>query len=81
MKKQVQVEFFLESFRKHLGDIEETLWGFYVKNHPFRSRQSTQQSFRPRKSTQETTRKKTHQAVEGKAPVLRIICKGLENGL
>lgn len=53
----------------------------YVKNHPFRSRQSTPQSFRPRKSTQETTRKKTHQPVEGKAPVLRIICKGLENGL
>ena len=26
-------------------------------------------------------RKKTHQAVEGKAQVLRIICKGLENGL
>lgn len=25
--------------------------------------------------------KKTHQPVEGKAPVLRIICKGLENGL
>lgn len=25
--------------------------------------------------------KKTHQTVEGKAPVLRIICKGLENGL
>ena len=24
---------------------------------------------------------KTHQTVEGKAPVLRIICKGLENGL
>ena len=23
----------------------------------------------------------THQTVEGKAPVLRIICKGLENGL
>lgn len=28
-----------------------------------------------------TCGKKTHQTVEGKAPVLRIICKGLENGL
>ena len=42
-----------------------------VKNHPLCLR----------KKLSCTCGKKTHQTVEGKAPVLRIICKGLENGL
>lgn len=43
----------------------------YVKNSPLCLR----------KKTWLHLWKKTHQTVEGKAPVLRIICKGLENGL
>ncbi len=44
---------------------------FHVKNGPLCLR----------KKTWLHLRKKTYQTVEGKTPVLRIICKGLENGL
>jgi len=51
----------------------------YVKNSPLCLRKKTW--YELTKKNLVALAEKTHQTVEGKAPVLRIICKGLENGL
>lgn len=56
---------------------------FHVKNN-LCGKKTTYVKNRPlclRKKNLVALAEKTHQTVEGKAPVLRIICKGLENGL